>query len=78
LYKLQNCYVAGKSEQPIPKALAVAEKYLNGGSNRVHGGGFAGSILNVIKTKDVDMFVDVMQQYFKRDSHYTSVIHRVI
>ena len=64
LWKLQNCYVAGSNEQPIPKALAIASKYLGNGANRVHGGGFAGTILNIVKNEDKDNFISNMQKYF--------------
>ncbi len=62
--KLQNCYVAGSNEQLIPKALAISANYLNGGVNRVHGGGFAGSILNVVKNSDADAFVKKLIPYY--------------
>lgn len=66
LWKLQNCYVAGSNEQPIPKALAISSKYLNGGANRVHGGGFAGSILNVVKNEDLDTFIENVSLYYDK------------
>lgn len=68
LYKLQNCYVAGSREQPIPKALAVAERFLNGGANRVHGGGFAGTILNIVKNEDTEQFVENTSKFFGKEN----------
>ncbi len=62
---LQNCYVAGSDEQPIPKALSVSKNYLNGGANRVHGGGFAGTTLNIVKNEDLKTFVDAMRKFYK-------------
>jgi galactokinase len=67
LCKLQNCYVAGSSEQPIPKALSVAERFLRGGANRVHGGGFAGTTLNIVKNENLDFFINEMNAYYKRE-----------
>jgi len=66
LCKLQNCYVAGGDSQLIPKALSIAQRYLNGGVNRVHGGGFAGSILNVVKNCFVEDFVKSMSAYYDK------------
>ena len=66
LCKLQNCYVSGGEEQAIPKALSISAKYLNGGVNRVHGGGFAGSILNIVKNDCVSDFVDAMSKFFEK------------
>ena len=65
--KLQNCYVVGRKEQPITKALAITEKFLNGGENRVYGGGFAGSILNVVKNTDLELFLSNVNKYFNSD-----------
>ncbi len=64
--KLQNCYVAGSAEQPIPKALSIAENFLCGGANRVHGGGFAGTILNIVKDENLTYFVDNMAKYYDK------------
>ncbi len=64
LCKLQNCYVAGGADQSIPKALYIAENFLNGGANRVHGGGFAGTILNIVKNANVEYFVAKMSEFY--------------
>ncbi len=64
MYKLQNCYVAGCKEQPIPKALQIAKRAFIIGANRVHGGGFAGSILNIVKNDEVQSFMDYMKNFF--------------
>ena len=66
--KLQNCYVSGKKEQPIPKALFVCERFLNGGVNRVHGGGFAGTILNIVKNSDADNFTESASRFFGKEN----------
>ena len=68
LCKLQNCYVAGSDSQPIPKALAVAERFLNGGVNRVHGGGFAGTILNIVKNEDAEQFIENTSKFFGKEN----------
>ena len=68
LCKLQNCYVSGSKEQPIPKALSVAERFLNGGANRVHGGGFAGTILNIVKNNDAEQFIENTSKFFGKEN----------
>lgn len=68
LCKLQNCYVAGSVDQPIPKALSISEKFLNGGANRVHGGGFAGTILNIVKNEDAQQFVENTSKFFGKEN----------
>lgn len=68
LCKLQNCFVAGAEEQPIPTALSVCERYVKNGANRVHGGGFAGTILNVVYNKDLSGFIDGATRCFGKDN----------
>ena len=66
-YKLlQNCYVAGSKDQSVPITLALAAKYLNGGVNRIHGGGFAGTILNVVKNENVQAFIDGLSAFYDK------------
>ena len=64
---LQNCYVAGGS-QLIPKALAIAKRYNRGGACRVHGGGFAGCILCVVKNELVNEFIAKMGEFYDREN----------
>ena len=66
--KLQNCYVAGAREQSIPKALCICEKMLKGGANRVHGGGFAGSILNIVSNFFAKDFVKEASKIYGKEN----------
>ncbi len=62
---LQNIYPAGSKRQSLALALAVAETVLKGrGACRVHGGGFAGTTLNMVPQDAVDGFVSTMEQVF--------------
>ena len=63
---VQNCYVPGETEQFIPKALAITAYYLNGGAQRVHGGGFAGTILNIVKNDNLDKFIEGVSKFYDR------------
>ena len=62
--KLQNCFVVGSDCQVIPKYLSIASVYLNGGVNRVHGGGFAGTILNIVKNDNLERFICSVTKHF--------------
>ncbi len=64
LCKLQNCYVSGKTEQLIPKALAITERYIANGGVRIHGGGFAGCVLCVVENKYLDAFIADMKNFY--------------
>ena len=61
---LQNIHVPGTS-QPISLALMMAQNTLQGeGAVRVHGGGFAGTTLNIVPTGKLDPFVRAMESIF--------------
>ena len=64
---LQNCFPQGDIEQLIPTALAIGRKYLHGGANRVHGGGFAGTTLNVLQNECVKEFVNEMSKIYGKE-----------
>ncbi len=65
--KLQNCSVPTQKVQPIIKALSIAEHYIVDGANRVHGGGFAGSILNIVNNEQVNEFINSMKDYYNEN-----------
>lgn len=68
LCKLQNCYVGGSNEQLVPRALFITEKFLNGGANRVHGGGFGGTILNIVENKNAEFFLKSASRFFGKEN----------
>jgi galactokinase len=62
---LQNCYVAGDVAQGIPMALAISRRMLRGrGAWRVHGGGFAGTILAFVPDFLLDEYLNAMDGLF--------------
>lgn len=68
LWKLQNCFVSGSREQPIPKAIALTGRLFKNGANRVHGGGFAGCVLNVVKNDETEDFVRLAEKYYAKEN----------
>lgn len=68
-YKLlQNCYPAGEAVQPIPLALALCAKLPGAKATRVHGGGFAGTILNFVDKAKEHAFVEKTHKLFGKDN----------
>lgn len=64
---LQNCVSARtQTEQGIPLGLALAERFVqkHGGACRVHGGGFAGTILVFLGENHVNRFQILMESAF--------------
>ncbi len=61
---LQNIY-ATSDAQELSLALMLADRMLRGkGAWRIHGGGFAGTTLNFVPTRELDVFVKAMQAVF--------------
>lgn len=66
-YKLlQNIYVGnGENGEPISVALAISEEILNQtGAVRVHGGGFAGTILAIVPEEKSEKYKEAMDGLF--------------
>jgi galactokinase len=65
---LQNCATPGSvRNQGMMLALALSEWYIHQtgtGAARVHGGGFAGTILTVLPNAGVPGYVKMMQEVF--------------
>lgn len=54
---LQNCYPEGQNDEPIPLALSVADRTEGVAASRVHGGGFAGTVLMITLKRKTDEIV---------------------
>ena len=74
-YKLlQNCYPAGDTEQSVPFALAMVERDPAVVARRIHGGGFAGTILTFVGAKDKDAYVERMKRLFGAENVFPTTI----
>ena len=75
---LQNVIPAGyKAHQDVAVALALCEHYLAGrGAYRVHGGGFAGSILGFVSNAEVENYVASMKKVFGEENVFTANVRR--
>lgn len=70
-YKLlQNCYVGGEVAQRIPLALFMASKIDGVKAKRVHGGGFAGTVLIFVEKKALPVLKDKAISVFGEDNVY--------
>ncbi len=69
---LQNVLLKGSVErQSLAVALALSESMLqDDGAYRVHGGGFAGTILAVVPLQNVQPYIALMNSVFGDDSAY--------
>lgn len=69
-YKLlQNCYLGGDKYQGIPLALEISKQLLCGkGAVRVHGGGFAGTIIAFVPQDMTLNYIKNMQKIFGNEN----------
>lgn len=64
LTRLQNCCVPGELEQRVVLGIELSRQIIVDGAIRVHGGGFAGSILAIVADREVDGYVSKMSEVF--------------
>ena len=77
-YKLlQNCYVDGDSSQRIPLALTVAGLCEGVKARRVHGGGFAGTVLLIVDKKHLDQVKFKMSEIFGEENVFALSLRKV-
>ncbi len=76
-YKLlQNCYVPSDTAERIPLALAIAKRAEGVLASRVHGGGFAGTMLAFVEKGSTAAFMEDMELVFGEGNVYKLAIRR--
>lgn len=65
---LQNCYYPGDAFQGITLGINLSRKILRRGAVRIHGGGFAGTILAFVHKDDVNDYITKMGNIFGQKS----------
>ena len=74
---LQNCYVPGDFQQPVVLGIEISREIIKDGAVRVHGGGFAGSILAFVKDDEVNEYVRVMKNVFGNNNVFEASIRNL-
>ena len=72
LIRLQNCSVPGDVCQPVVAGIELSRSIIKDGAVRVHGGGFAGSILAIVNDDEKDDYVSVMQKVFGEENVFAA------
>lgn len=71
---LQNCYVPGSTQQPVALAIHMSERLIKDGAVRIHGGGFAGTILAYLADAEVENYVAQMSKVFGKENVFTASV----
>ena len=66
-YQLKNCYVSSEDEK-LPRALNRVKEIDPTCYSRVHGGGFAGTMLMIIEKKKVNEILPILIEEFGKDN----------
>lgn len=66
-YQLQNCYVESEEEK-LPLALKYAKEVDPECYSRVHGGGFAGTMLMIVKEEKLDAVLPKLEERFSKEN----------
>ena len=74
---LQNAYKEGDLNQGISLALAVAKTFIKDGTARVHGGGFAGTIIAFVKSREKVKFANKMKNVFGNDNVFSATLREL-
>lgn len=71
---LQNCYVPGSVDQPVVLAVEYSKMLISDGAFRVHGGGFAGSVLGILPDSEAEKYVHSMKKVFGEENVFTAAV----
>ncbi len=77
LVLLQNCAVPLDEAQPIVLAIEYSRQIITDGAVRVHGGGFAGSILAIVNDNEVDNYILKMSKLFSKENVFKASVRQV-
>lgn len=74
---LQNCYVPGSTDQPVALAIEYSKRITENSVFRVHGGGFAGSILGFVENGELDNYVSRMGEVFGAQNVFKATVRPI-
>ena len=74
---LQNCYVPGDTNQPVVLGIELSREIIKDGAVRVHGGGFAGSILAFVSNAEKDGYITEMKRVFGKENVFEASIRKI-
>ena len=72
LVRLQNCAVPAQVSQPVVLGIELSRSIILDGAVRVHGGGFAGSILAIVNENEKENYVKTMAKTFGEENVFTA------
>jgi len=74
---LQNAFVPGSDVQPVALALKLSQKYIRDGAVRLHGGGFAGTIIAFVSDDGEEEYIKRMASVFGEESVFSANVRNI-
>lgn len=74
---LQNCCVPGDTDQPVIVGIELSRQIIKDGAVRVHGGGFAGSIIAFVSNAETEEYASYMKKVFGNENVFIADIRTV-
>lgn len=74
LNNLQNCALPGETDQPVIFGIEISRNVIKNGAIRVHGGGFAGSILAIVCDEEVNNYINKMTNIFGKENVFKASV----
>lgn len=74
---LQNAFVPGSSVQPIALGIKVAKRIIRDGAVRLHGGGFAGTVIAYVAKGESDRFRSEMSAVFGAENVFSTYTRKI-
>ena len=74
---LQNCYPENDKVQSVPLALAVVKRRPEVKACRIHGGGFAGTIICFVEKSGSERFIEAIKPVFGENNIFNLAIRKV-
>lgn len=73
---LQNCFVPGSCEQPIVVAMHMSDRIIKDGAVRLHGGGFAGTVLAYLSENEAAGYAAEMGKLFGEENVFRADVRK--
>lgn len=73
---LQNCFVPGSDEQPVPLAIHMSDRLIRDGAVRIHGGGFAGTVLAYLADGEKERYMTEMSKVFGKENVFSASVRK--
>lgn len=74
---LQNAFVPGSDIQPVALALKLSQKYIKNGAVRLHGGGFAGTVIAFVSEEEEEEYVKRMTDVFGNGNVFSENVRNI-